>query len=147
MKREPKWVSKLAVLAIHEGLLAEHGGASGIRDEGLLDSALASPQHHLQYEDADVFTLAAVYAHAPVRNHPFHDGNKRLALTVAGVFLELNGYRLNASEPDAVGVTVALAYRKLDIAGYTAWLRSASVLMTRRSKGKRNPVTKPPPAT
>lgn len=133
---DPKWITKAAVLAIHERLLAEHGGASGLRDEGLLESALASPQHHLQYESHDLFVLAAVYAHALVRNHPFHDGNKRVALTVAGVFLERNSSRLNATEADAVGAVVALADRKLDLAAFAAWLKSQSV-PERRSRSRR----------
>ena len=97
MRGPPRWVSKQAVLAIHERLLAEHGGAPGLLDEGLLDAALASPRNHFAYERADIPRLAAAYAYALTQNHPFADGNKRIALTVAGVFMELNGLRLEAS--------------------------------------------------
>lgn len=138
MKREPKWLTTAVVLAIHESLLAEHGGAGGLRDLGLLEAALASPRHHFAYDRTEVFVLAAAYAHALIRDHPFHDGNKRVALTSAGVFLELNGHRLAASEADAVRATMALADRKLDLEGYAAWLE-ASVLKRRaaRAGGRR----------
>lgn len=136
MNPEPRWLPKAAILAIHERLLAEHGGAPGIRDEGLLDAALASPRHHRSYSDVDLFDLAAAYAHAIVRNHPFHDGNKRVALTAAGVFLELNGHRLNASEIDAVAATVALADRSLDPGRFALWLRQTSSRIVRSRRAK-----------
>jgi death-on-curing protein len=132
VKADPRWLSMAAVRSIHERLLAEHGGAPGIREEGLLDAALASPRNHLSYgEGVDVFSLAAAYAYALVRNHPFNDGNKRVALTVAGVFLELNGYRLLASEPDSAAAVVALADRSLDQDGFAVWLRSGSAKVGR----------------
>lgn len=123
MTKEPRWLSKEAVLAIHESLLAEHGGAVGKYDEESLVAALASPRNHFLYEKADIFRLAAVYAHGLTRNHPFRDGNKRVALTVAGVFLELNGYRLEAPEKDAVSAILALSERKLDEGGFADWLK------------------------
>ena len=126
MKDEPRWVSKTAVLALHEAMLAEHGGAAGLLDEGRPDAALAGPRNQFAYGRVDVWSLAAAYAHAITRDHPFHDGNKRVALTVAGVFLELNGFRLEASEQDAVGAIVALSSRKLDEARFAAWLKDAS---------------------
>jgi len=122
-----------AVLAIHERLIAEHGGAAGLRDEHLLESALASPLNHLVYAKADMFGLAAAYAFALTRNHPFHDGNKRVALTAAGVFLEMNGYRMNASELDAAGATRALAERAMDEVEFAEWLRRSSVKTRRKS--------------
>jgi len=125
-KKEPRWVSKAATLAIHEMLLAEHGGITGIRDEGLLDSALASPRNLLACEEPDLLQLAAAYAHALSRNHPFHDGNRRVALTVAGVFPELNGLRLVAPEPDAITAVLALSTHEFDQAGFAAWLRDSS---------------------
>jgi death-on-curing protein len=131
VRKEPRWISKRAVLALHERLLAEHGGAAGLRDEGLLDAALSSPQNHFAYERVDLFDIAATYAVSITRNHPFSDGNKRVALTVAGVFLELNGYRLEASEQEAVAATVAISSRKLDRDGFASWLRGNS---SRRSK-------------
>ena len=125
MKRRAKWIPKSVVLAIHERLLAEHGGAGGLVNEGLLDSALARPQNHLAYEDPDIFQLAAIYAHALTRNHPFRDGNKRVALTIAGTFLEINGFRLDASEADAVVATIALSTGALDEQGFASWLRDS----------------------
>jgi len=111
---------------MHDALLAEHGGAAGLRDDGLLESALANPRNREAYANADLFDLAAAYAHALIRNHPFHDGNKRLALVAAGVFLEINGASLETSESDAVAATLALATRKLDQAEFAAWLRLSS---------------------
>ena len=134
MSREPKWVSSRAVLAIHEVLLASHGGAPGLRDEGLLEAALASPRNYLAYDRSDIFRLAAAYAHAITRDHPFTDGNKRVALTVAGVFLELNGYRLEAPEGEAVTATNALSARALDELGFAEWLRTSSSKQSSRGK-------------
>jgi death-on-curing protein len=141
VKGEPCWISKAAALAIHEALLSEHGGAAGLRDEGLLEAALSSPKQNFHYKKADIFTLAAAYANALIRDHPFHYGNKRIALTLAGTFLEMNGHRLRAPEPAAVQATVALAERKLDPGAYAAWLRSESVPL-RSLKGRRTPVRK-----
>ena len=125
--KEPAWLSKMAVLAIHGRLLAEHGGASGLRDESLLESALAAPANHFEYSQADIFMLAATYAFALTSNHPFVDGNKRTAFVSAGVFLELNGYRLEASEPDAVLAVLALSRGELDAEGFSKWLKISSV--------------------
>ncbi|MEO0367207.1 MAG: type II toxin-antitoxin system death-on-curing family toxin [Pseudomonadota bacterium] len=99
---EPKWVSAEVVLALHSILLAEHGGAEGIRDNTLLESALNRPKQKFVYNnDASLFALAAAYSFGLVRNHPFVDGNKRTAFTVGVLFLELNGQKLIASEPEA----------------------------------------------
>jgi death-on-curing protein len=126
VSKPPSWTSTQAVLAIHEKLLAEHGGAPGLLDEGLLDAALASPRNHFACERADILRLAAAYAYALTQNHPFADGNKRVALTVAGVFLELNGFRLDASERDAAQATRALFSREIDEVEFAAWLRACS---------------------
>lgn len=91
-----------------------------------MDAALAAPRNHYHYAQRDVFVLAAVYAHAVTRNHPFCDGNKRVALTLAGVFLELNGYRLEASERDAFIAVQALSDRSIGFEELGAWLRSSS---------------------
>ena len=123
MKSEPVWLTQVFVIALHGRLLAEHGGPPGLRDGGLLESALAAARHHLLYGDPDIFDLAAQYAHALTRNHPFVDGNKRVAFAAAGVFLELNGHRLTASETDAVFAMLALCSGKLDAAGFANWLR------------------------
>ena len=125
--KKPIWLSKVAILAIHGRLLAEHGGASGLRDESLLDSALAAPENHFEYSQADVFMLAATYAHALTRNHPFVDGNKRTAFAAAGVFLELNGHRLTASEPDAVLAVLALSKGEMNAEDFRNWLQISSV--------------------
>ena len=95
-------------------------------DEGALDAALAAPQNHLHYTERDVFVLAAVYAHPLTRNHPSCDGNKRVALTLAGVFLELNGYRLESSEQEAFIAMQALSDRSIGFEEFGAWLRSSS---------------------
>ena len=124
---QPFWLSKVAILAIHGRLLAEHGGASGLRDESLLESALAAPVNHFEYDQADVFVLAATYAYALTSNHPFIDGNKRTAFAAAGIFLELNGYRLTASEPDAVLAVLALSRGEMKSEEFCNWLRLSSV--------------------
>ncbi len=114
------------MLAIHDLLLSEHGGAPGHRELGLLDAALANPRNRFAHEGADIIRLAAAYAHALTQNHPFADGNKRVALTVAGVFMELNGFRLEASEQDASQATRALSSRAMSVEGFEEWLRLIS---------------------
>ena len=124
--KAPQWVLRETVFALQERLLAEFGGLGGLRDPGLLDSALARSQQLLAYGKPNVFELAAAYASGLVRNHPFVDGNKRIGFTTAIIFLELNGHRFDASEVDATIQTLALAARELDEAGYTAWLKGNS---------------------
>jgi death-on-curing protein len=119
-------MSKQAAFAIHERLLAEHGGAPGLLDERLLDAALASPKNHFAYQHAGILRLAAAHAYALTQNHPFADGNKRVALTVAAVFMELNGFRLEASEQDAANATRALSSREIDEIEFADWLRTCS---------------------
>ncbi len=97
-----KWVSKRALLAIHDALIAEHGGAPGVRDEGLLDSALARPQNKLAYDGVTMVEAGAAYIFGICRNHPFVDGNKRAALMAAYTFLWINGWELIAPEAEAV---------------------------------------------
>jgi len=92
----------------------------------MLDAALASPKNQLAYQHADILRLAASYAYALTQNHPFTDGNKRVALTVAGVFMELNGFRLEASEQDAANATRALSSREIDEAEFANWLQTCS---------------------
>ncbi len=112
-----------AVLAVHGRLMAEHGGAPGVRDAAVLESASARPQQLLAYEDPDLCELAAAYAGGIVRNHPFVDGNKRTGFMTAFVFLARNGMRLVASEIDATHIVTALAAGELDEATFAAWLR------------------------
>jgi death-on-curing protein len=123
--KEPHWIEERDVLAIHERLLALHGGATGLRDKTLLSSAVARPRQHLAYaEDADIIGMSAAYTAGIVRNHPFVDGNKRTGFVVGILFLELNGYRLKASEEDVVHVMLSLAASTLDEEGLAAFLRA-----------------------
>ncbi|MBW7875385.1 MAG: type II toxin-antitoxin system death-on-curing family toxin [Candidatus Cloacimonetes bacterium] len=92
--QEPKWIGKAQTLYIHEQSIARHGGRAGMRDEGMLESALARPENFFTYGETDLFILAAAYAEGLARNHAFVDGNKRTAYTVAGLFLHLNGWTL-----------------------------------------------------
>lgn len=120
----PVWLLREAVLATHERLLSEFGGAPGLRDSGLLDSGLARPENPCSYGKPTVFELAASYAFGVVKNHPFIDGNKRTGFTIAVMFLELNGYVFGASEVDATIQTLGLAASELDEPGYAAWLEA-----------------------
>jgi death on curing protein len=122
--KQPAWITREECLAIHEMMLAQHGGLAGIRDEGLLESALAKPQNSFAYVQASFCEMAASYAAGIIRNHPFLDGNKRTGFMAAAVFLEVNGYTLRASEESVVESTVALAEGKLNEAGYAAWLEA-----------------------
>ena len=116
------WLLREAVLATHERLLSAFGGATGVRDNGLLDSGLARAENLHAYGQPTIFELAAAYAFGVVKNHPFIDGNKRTGFTIAVVFLELNGENFGASEVDATIQTLALAASELDEAGYADWL-------------------------
>lgn len=120
--KEPRWVTVTAIHTMHEELIAEHGGSSGVRDQGLLESALARPQNLLAYGKPTLAEMAASYAFGIARNHPFVDGNKRTALMAAYVFLGLNGQRLVAPEAEAVVMTVELASGVCGEAEYSAWL-------------------------
>jgi death on curing protein len=113
-----------AVLATHDRLLAAHGGAEGLRDAGLLESALARPRQYYAYSSPDIIELAAIYTTAIVRNHPFVDGNKRTGFATGIAFLLLNGFVFQASEEDATRAVLALAASDLDEAGYADWLRA-----------------------
>jgi death on curing protein len=123
-KKELLWIEERDALAIHDRLLALHGGAAGLRDPGLLESALARPRQHHAYAGAsDIVELATLYTAGIVRNHPLVDGNKRTGLVIGVLFLELNGFVFTASEEDATQAVMALAAGALDEVGYTAWLR------------------------
>lgn len=115
-----------AILAVHDQLLADFGGGAGIRDAGLLDSALGRPENRFAYGDASRVELAAAYAFGIVKDHPFVDGNKRTGFTAAIMLLELNGRRFQASEADAVVRTLALAAGAMTEAEYAAWLEANS---------------------
>ena len=128
--KKPHWVLRETVMALQERLLAEFGGMSGLRDKGLLDSALARPEQLLNYGKPDLFDLAAAYAFGLVRNHPFVDGNKRIGFTTAILFLELNDCHFAASEVDATLQTLALAAHELDEADYATWMRENRIVST-----------------
>ena len=124
--RAPAWLSRPAIEAMHDELLVEHGGASGLRDAGLLDSALARARTLHAYGEADLFVLAAATAFGIVRNHPFVDANKRTAFLAAYVFLRVNGLHLVADEADTVSSMLALAAGETGEAEFAAWLRASS---------------------
>lgn len=118
------WIDRKALLLLHDDSLAEHGGASGLRDEGLLDSALARPLNLVAYGSPDVAELAACYGVGLAKNHALVDGNKRAAFLAVGLFLALNGQRLHASQVSATEVMLAVASGRLDEAGLATWLRN-----------------------
>jgi death-on-curing protein len=123
-EKEPLWIEERDVVAIHDKLLALHGGATGLRDRGPLDSALARPrQHHAYADSSDVVEMAALYTAGIVRNHPFVDGNKRTGFVIGVLFLELHGFDFKASEADATQAVMSLAAGTLDEAAYAAWMR------------------------
>ena len=123
--KEPIWIDERDALALHDRLLALEGGAAGMRDRGLLQSALARPQQLRAYGDnPDVIQMAAAYTVGIVRDHPFIDGNKRTGFVVGVLFLELNGYRFVASEEDAAQAVLSVAAGKLNEAAFAEWMRS-----------------------
>lgn len=124
--KQPVWVLREVVLLAHEQSLAQFGGSAGIRDEGLLDSALGKPQNLFAYGKPTLFELAASYAFGIVKNHPFIDGNKRAGFVVAVAFLQHNGWRLEAGEVDATLRTLALAAGEMSEAAYADWLKANS---------------------
>lgn len=118
------WLRKDVLLSLHARLLNEHGGAAGLRDEGALDAALARPRQIRAYDPkADLFVLAAAYGVAISRNHPFVDGNKRVAALATILFLELNGRSFSAPEPEVVGMFRLLAAREMEEPVFAAWLK------------------------
>ena len=127
-----RWVSKQALVLLHGESLATHGGREGMRDEGLLESALMRPQNIVAYADAgqppDVAALAASYGVGLAKNHPFVDGNKRAAFLAVGLFLYLNGMRLQASQTDATLTMLAVAAGDISEEAFAAWLRAHAVV-------------------
>lgn len=118
-----RWIDRRVLLLLHDESIAEHGGASGIRHEGLLESALARPLNLAAYGQPDVADLAASYAVGLAKNHAFVDGNKRTAFLSVGLFLALNGYRLTANQVEATLTMFDVASGALDEAAFAAWLR------------------------
>jgi death on curing protein len=121
-------------IAIHETMLAQHGGLDGVRDEVMLSSALDRPRKLFEYGKPALSELAASYAGGIIRNHPFNDGNKRTGFMIAAAFLEINGMRLNASEEDVFRQTLAFAANEIDEAGYAKWLSASSTRSGRQNK-------------
>ena len=120
------WLDKLLILAVHDEQLAEHGGLSGVRDDGLLESAMARPEHLADYGAPDVAELAASYGYGIARNHPFIDGNKRTAFVAALLFLAFNHYSFQASDADKVIVMLKVAAGEITEAEFATWIRSNS---------------------
>jgi death on curing protein len=118
-----RWINKQALLLLHDESLAEHGGGTGLRDEGLLESALGRPQNLAAYGEPDAPALAASYALGLAKNHPFVDGNKRAAFLAVGMFYYINGYRLNASQADSTLKVLSLAAGDISEEAFTDWLR------------------------
>lgn len=124
MSGQFRWVDKQALLLLHSESLAEHGGLVGMRDEGLLDSALARPLNLAAYGAPDLADLAAIYGVGLAKNHPFLDGNKRAAFLAVGLFLYINGYRLQTDQASATHAMLAVAAGELDEAEFAGWLRA-----------------------
>lgn len=126
---EPRWLTREIVLVIHASQLAEHGGAQGLRDEGALESALARPRQKEHYDAGDIAAYAAAYAFGLCSNHPFLDGNKRVALAALDVFLRLNGRMLNATEVNAATMILDLAAGRVDEPTLATWIRASAAQM------------------
>jgi death-on-curing protein len=122
-----RWLSEAALLAAQEQQVAEHGGSPGVRDQALLQSALARPQHKAAYENPDAADLAAAYAYGIARNHPFIDGNKRAALLATEAFLLDNGYELGADDVAIYDAVMKLASGEMNEDAFAAWLRATIV--------------------
>ena len=122
------WLDIAVIYAVHDEQLAEHGGSAGVRDAGLLESALAKPQNLAAYGQPDVIALAASYGFGIARNHPFIDGNKRTAFVAVELFLDLNGYELTATDADCMLTMLALAAGEIDEAAFANWIRNSSRL-------------------
>ena len=120
--KEPVWIPKEIILAVHASLISRFGGTAGIRDEGLLESALARPQQAFHHGELSYSRMAASYAEGIVKNHPFVDGNKRTGFMAAYAFLAANGLQLTAPEEDAVVQTRALAAGEIGAPQYASWL-------------------------
>ncbi len=130
---EYRWISDDVVLAVHEAQIDEHGGSSGVRDPGLLLSALARPQNAVTYGQPDVPELAALYALGIIKNHPFFDGNKRVGAVLLEIFLENNGYELDASDAKLLSAVVSLAAGASEDK-FISWVRDHARLKRKRRK-------------
>ncbi len=134
--KEPRWIDRRSLVLLHSETLAEHGGRSGIVDEGRMDSALARPRQMFSYgRKHDLARLAAAYAVALVRNHPFVDGNKRAAFLAVGLFLGLNDFRLAADQADAARNVLGLAAGEINEEQFAKWVRGHMKRSPRRRSG------------
>lgn len=129
---EWRWIDQRALMLLHDESLAEHGGAAGLRDGGLLQSALARPRNAVAYGAPDLADLAAAYGVGLAKNHPFIDGNKRAAFLAVGLFLALNGQRLVATQAEATLVMLEVAASAMDEAAFAAWIREHLVARVSR---------------
>ena len=125
--RSWRWLIEGVVIAVHAEQIAEHGGSSGLRDKGLLSSAMARPQHLAAYGNPTVFDLAASYAFGIIQNHPFIDGNKRTGFLAAYIFLSLNGWKIGAPEASAVSVVLAVATGEMNEAELSVWIKEHTI--------------------
>ena len=132
---EPEWITIEDALLFHATLIATFGGSEGVRDRALLESALARPQNVFAYESKDPIVLAGAYAHGLAKNHPFTDGNKRVAFVVVRVFLGLNGIAFDPPEAEAVVMVEGLASGELAQAEFTEWVRKHAKAKKRRRRG------------
>ncbi len=136
---EPRWLDRRVVDAMHGEQLREHGGSPGVRDSGLIESALARPRQRFAYdEDADLPRLAAAYGFGLVRNHGYVDGNKRVGAAALGVFLLMNGLELEAPEPELVSAMMAVASGDWDEEALAGWVRERAVVF--EDSGANDPV-------
>ena len=124
--KEPYWLTREECLALHEMMLSQYGGSEGLRDENMLESALAKPRHLFACGEPTMSDLAASYVCGLVKNHPFIDGNKRTGFMLGAGFLERNGYEFHASEAEAVVRTLALAAGEMSESVFAAWLKANS---------------------
>jgi death-on-curing protein len=132
--KEPIWLDVGDALTIHEILLVRHGGASGVRDEGLLESALARPRQQFAYASPDIVEMATAYTAGIVQNHPFVDGNKRTGFVAGVLFLEMNGFEFTASEAEAAQAVLELAAGSIDETGFALFLGDHSKRIRKRAK-------------
>jgi len=123
---EPEWLTTQDALLFHAQLITTFGGTAGVRDTGLLESAISRPRNVLAYESKDLCILASSYAHGVAKNHPFVDGNKRVAFVLARVFLGMNGVQFDPPETEAVVMVEGLASSQISEAEFAAWLRKHS---------------------
>ena len=127
MSREPRWLTRTVLDAVHADQLREHGGRPGVRDENVLESALARPQQKWTYaRKVDIPTLAAAYAFGLVKNHPYRDGNKRIGFLAMAIFLGVNGFELTATDEEVVTEIVALASGQVTEVALVAWVKTHS---------------------